>query len=31
MVTHTYSPEKLSQAFTTARTPEAIKVVIEHV
>lgn len=31
MVTHTYPPENLSQAFTTARTPEAIKVVIEHV
>ncbi|WP_061218667.1 alcohol dehydrogenase catalytic domain-containing protein [Leptospira weilii] len=30
MVTHIYSPESLSQAFATARTPEAIKVVIEH-
>ncbi|KXZ32627.1 threonine dehydrogenase [Leptospira santarosai] len=30
MVTHMYSPESLPEAFTTARTPEAIKVVIEH-
>ncbi|PJZ42049.1 threonine dehydrogenase [Leptospira kmetyi] len=30
MVTHSYSPENLPQAFTTAHTPEAIKVVIEH-
>ncbi|PJZ53647.1 alcohol dehydrogenase catalytic domain-containing protein [Leptospira adleri] len=30
MITHSYSPEKLSEAFTTAHTPEAIKVVITH-
>ncbi|WP_061249083.1 alcohol dehydrogenase catalytic domain-containing protein [Leptospira alstonii] len=31
MITHSFSPENLSQAFMTAHTPEAIKVVIEHV
>lgn len=30
MITHSFSPENLSQAFTIAHTPEAIKVVIEH-
>ncbi|XDD50553.1 alcohol dehydrogenase catalytic domain-containing protein [Leptospira sp. WS92.C1] len=30
MITHSYSPENLSQAFKTAHSPKAIKVVITH-